>query len=65
MIYYLEAACGTQVKMVVQEPFMEDKPDVTDNEMELYWAPENTVILGHDPNLTPDEPRAALGAAKT
>ena len=65
VIYYLEAACGTQVKMVVQEPFMEDKPDVTDNEMELYWAPENTVILGHDPDLTPDEPMAALGAAKT
>ena len=65
VIYYLEAVCGTQVKMVVQEPFMEDEPDATDNEMELYWAPDNTVILGYGPDLTRDGVRAELGAATT
>ena len=65
VIYYLEAVCGTQVKMVVQEPFMEDEPDATDNEMELYWAPDNTVILGYGPDVTRDKVKAEPGAAPT
>ena len=48
VIYYLETADGTEVKMVVQEPFTEAEPTDTIREMELYWAPEDTVILGRD-----------------
>ena len=47
VIYYLETTGGSEVKMVVQEPFTEAEPTEINREMELYWAPENTVILGH------------------
>ena len=48
VIYYLEAAGGSEVKMVVQEPFTDAEPTNINREMELYWSPEDTVILGHD-----------------
>ena len=47
VIYYLETAGGSEVKMVVQEPFTEAESIDISREMELYWAPEDTVILGH------------------
>ena len=34
--------------MVVQEPFTDAEPTNINREMELYWSPEDTVILGHD-----------------
>jgi ABC-type Fe3+/spermidine/putrescine transport system ATPase subunit len=48
VIYYLETAGGSEVKMVVQEPFTEAEPADINGEIELYWAAEDTVILGHD-----------------
>ena len=47
VIYYLETAEGAEVKMVLQEPFTEDEGTEINTEMELCWAPEDTVILGH------------------
>ena len=47
VIYYLETAEGAGVKMVLQEPFTEDEGTEINTEMELCWAPEDTVILGH------------------
>jgi len=46
VIYYLETAQGVEVKMVVQEPFTEGEGTDIDSEMELCWAPEETVMLG-------------------
>ena len=45
VIYYLETAGGTEVKMVLQEPFTEGEGTEINTEMELCWAPEDTVIL--------------------
>ena len=47
VIYYLETAQGVEVKMVLQEPFTEGEGTEINSEMELCWAPEDTVILGH------------------
>ena len=47
VIYYLETAQGDMVKMVLQEPFTEGEGTEINTEMELCWAPEDTVILGH------------------
>ena len=47
VIYHLETAQGVEVKMVLQEPFTEDEGTTISAEMELCWAPEDTVILGH------------------
>ena len=47
VIYHLETAEGTGVKMVLQEPFTEGEGTEINTEMELCWAPEDTVILGH------------------
>ena len=47
VIYYLETAQGDEVKMVLQEPFTEGEGTEINSEMELCWAPEDTVILGH------------------
>ena len=47
VIYHLETAQGTAVKMVLQEPFTEGEGTEINSEMELCWAPEDTVILGH------------------
>ena len=47
VIYYLETAEGAEVKMVLQEPFTEGEGTEINTEMELCWAPEDTVILGH------------------
>ena len=47
VIYYLETAQGVEVKMVLQEPFTEGEGTEINAEMELCWAPEDTVILGH------------------
>ena len=46
VIYYRETAQGVEVKMVVQEPFTEGEGTDIDSEMELCWAPEETVMLG-------------------
>ena len=46
VIYYLETAHGTEVKMVLQEPFTEGEGTEINTEMALCWAPEDTVILG-------------------
>ena len=46
VIYHLETARGAEVKMVVQEPFTEGEGTEINTEMELYWAPGDTVILG-------------------
>ena len=45
VIYHLETAGGTEVKMVLQEPFTEGEETEIHTEMELCWAPEDTVIL--------------------
>ena len=47
VIYYLETAQGVEIKMVLQEPFTEGEGTEINSEMELCWAPEDTVILGH------------------
>ena len=47
VIYHLETAQGDAVKMVLQEPFTEDEGTEINTELELCWAPEDTVILGH------------------
>ena len=47
VIYYLETAQGVEVKMVLQEPFTEGEGTEINSELELCWAPEDTVILGH------------------
>ena len=47
VIYHLETAQGVEVKMVLQEPFTEGEGTEINSEMELCWAPEDTVILGH------------------
>ena len=47
VIYHLETAHGVEVKMVLQEPFTEGEGTEINSEMELCWAPEDTVILGH------------------
>ena len=47
VIYHLETAQGVAVKMVLQEPFTEGEGTEINSEMELCWAPEDTVILGH------------------
>ena len=47
VIYYLETPQGDEVKMVLQEPFTEGEGTEINSEMELCWAPEDTVILGH------------------
>ena len=47
VIYHLETAAGVAVKMVLQEPFTESEGTEINSEMELCWAPEDTVILGH------------------
>ena len=47
VIYYLETAQGVEVKMVLQEPFTEGEGTEINSEMELCWAPEDTVVLGH------------------
>ena len=47
VIYHLETAQGVEVKMVLQEPFTEGEGTAISAEMELCWAPEDTVILGH------------------
>ena len=47
VIYYLETAQGVEIKMVLQEPFTEGEGNEINSEMELCWAPEDTVILGH------------------
>ncbi len=47
VIYHLETAQGDAVKMVLQEPFTEGEGTEINSEMELCWAPEDTVILGH------------------
>ena len=46
VIYYLETAQGVEIKMVLQEPFTEGEGTEINSEMELCWAPEDTVILG-------------------
>ena len=46
VIYHLETAQGVEVKMVLQEPFTEGEGTEINSEMELCWAPEDTVILG-------------------
>ena len=47
VIYHLETAGGVAVKMVLQEPFTEGEGTEINTEMELCWAPGDTVILGH------------------
>ena len=47
VIYHLESAQGVGVKMVLQEPFTEGEGSEINAEIELCWAPEDTVILGH------------------
>ena len=47
VIYHLETAQGVEVKMVLQEPFTDGEETEINSEMELCWAPEDTVILGH------------------
>ena len=47
VIYHLETAQSVEVKMVLQEPFTEGEGTEINSEMELCWAPEDTVILGH------------------
>ena len=47
VIYHLETAQGVEVKMVLQEPFTDGEGTGINSEMELCWAPEDTVILGH------------------
>ena len=47
VIYHLETAQGVGVKMVLQEPFTDGEGTEINSEMELCWAPEDTVILGH------------------
>ena len=47
VIYHLETAQGVEVKMVLQEPFTEGEGTEINSEMELCWAPGDTVILGH------------------
>ena len=40
------SSARVEVKMVVQEPFTEGEGTDIDSEMELCWAPEETVMLG-------------------
>ena len=47
VIYHLATAQGVEIKMVLQEPFTEGEGTEINSEMELCWAPEDTVILGH------------------
>ena len=47
VIYHLETAGGVAVKMVLQEPFTDGEGTEINTEMELCWAPGDTVILGH------------------
>ena len=47
VIYHLETVQGVEVKMVLQEPFTEGEGTEINSELELCWAPEDTVILGH------------------
>ena len=47
VIYHLETAGGVAVKMVLQEPFTDGEGTEINTEMELCWAPKDTVILGH------------------
>lgn len=59
VIYHLEADDGLEVKMVSQEPFSHDDPIGTNDAMQLYWMPEDTVILPPSvvpgPENAPDE----------
>jgi len=51
VIYHLETADGTEVKMVAQEPFSQTERAAINMEMPLYWSPADTVILR--PNIIP------------
>ena len=45
--HYSAAVNSVEVKMVLQEPFTQGEGTEINAEMELCWAPEDTVILGH------------------